>query len=206
MATIVSTLFMSLDGVVEIDPAWHFPYFDERMGAAVGEDYEGVDALLLGRVTYDSFAGAWPDREAAGGEDATFAKQLGDTRKVVATRGDRDLGWRHVETVRGDLAGAVKALASEPGIEKILVAGSISVVRQLLAAGLLDELRLLVHPVAARHGERLFDEGEPIYPLRLLRSEAFPTGVVRLVYATGELPPAKGDDDVTGEVPGADER
>lgn len=150
MATIVSTLFMSLDGVVEIDPAWHFPYFDEHMGAAVGENYEGVDALLLGRVTYDSFAGAWPDREAAGGEDAAFAAQLGDTRKVVATRGEQDLGWRNVEAVHGDLAEAVTALGAEPGIGKILVAGSISVVRQLLAAGLLDELRLLVHPIAAR--------------------------------------------------------
>jgi dihydrofolate reductase len=203
MATIVSTLFISLDGVVEIDPAWHFPYFDEHMGAAVGEDYEDVDVLLLGRVTYDSFAGAWPEREAAGGEDATFAAQLGDTRKVVATRGTHDLGWRNAEPVRGDLLEAVTALSSEPGVGKILVPGSISVVRQLLAGGLLDELRLLVHPVAARHGERLFDEGEPVYPMRLLRSEAFPTGVIRLVYAPGELPAAQGYDDVTDKVPGA---
>jgi dihydrofolate reductase len=203
MTTIVSSLFMSLDGVVEIDPAWHFPYFDEHMGTAVGEDYAGVDVMLLGRVTYDSFAGAWPEREAAGGEDATFAAQLGDTRKVVATRRGGDLGWRNVEPVRGDLVEAVRALSSEPGVGKVLVAGSISVVRQLLAAGLLDELRLLVHPVAARHGERLFDEGEPIYPLRLLRSEIFPTGVVRLVYAPGELPGTQTYDDVTDKVPGA---
>ncbi|WP_448062388.1 dihydrofolate reductase family protein [Cellulomonas hominis] len=203
MATIVSTLFISLDGVVEIDPAWHFPYFDAHMGAAVGEDYEDVDVLLLGRGTYDSFAGAWPDREAAGGEDATFAAQLGDTRKVVATRGDQDLGWRNAEKLRGDLVQAVSAIAAEPGVGKILVPGSISVVRQLLAAGLLDELRLLVHPVAARHGMRLFDEGEPIYPLRLLRSEIFPTGVVRLVYAPGEVPGAQAYEDVTDKVPGA---
>ncbi|HEY0188467.1 MAG TPA: dihydrofolate reductase family protein [Cellulomonas sp.] len=204
MATIVSTLFSSLDGVVEIDPAWHFPYFDEHMGAAVGEDYQDVDVLLLGRVTYESFAGAWPGREAAGGEDATFAARLGDTRKVVATRTVQELGWRNAEPVRGDLLDAVRALSAEPGVRRILVPGSISVVRQLLAAGLLDELRLLVHPVAARRGERLFDDGEPIYPLRLLRSEAFPTGVLRLVYAPGELPPAAGYPDVTDRVPGAD--
>lgn len=204
MATIVSTLFISLDGVVEIDPAWHFPYFDEHMGAAVGEDYAGVDALLLGRVTYDSFAGAWPERETAGGEDATFAAELGDLRKLVATRGEADLGWRNAERVHGDLVEAITALKAEPGVGKILVAGSISVVRQLLAAGLLDELRLLVHPVAARTGERLFDEGEPIYPLRLLRSEIFPTGVVRLIYAPSELPGAQGYDDVKDKVPGAE--
>jgi dihydrofolate reductase len=188
MATIVSTLFISLDGVAEIDPAWHFPYFDAHMGAAVGEDYEGTDVLLIGRVTYDSFAGAWPGRETAGEDDATFAVQLGDTRKVVVTRGTGDLGWRNAERLDGDLVEAVTALRDQPGVGKVLVPGSLSVVRQLLAAGLLDELRLLVHPVAARHGQRLFDEGEPVYPLRLLRSEVYPTGVVRLVYAPSELP------------------
>lgn len=186
MATIVSTLFIALDGVAEIDPEWHFPYFDDHMGNAVGEDYEDVDVLLLGRVTYDSFAGAWPDREAAGGEDAEFAAQLGDVRKVVATRGTGDLGWRNVERVRGDLVEAVTDLKADPQVGKVLVAGSISVVRQLLAAGLVDELRLFVHPVAARRGMRLFDEGESVVPLRLLRSEAFPTGVLRLVYAPAE--------------------
>ncbi|GAA3809939.1 dihydrofolate reductase family protein [Cellulomonas soli] len=203
MATIVSTLFISLDGVVEIDPAWHFPYFDEHMGAAVTEDYEGADVLLLGRVTYDSFAGAWPERESAGGVDAPFAATLGDTRKVVATRGHQELGWRNAERLHGDLVEAVTTLAAEPGLNKILVPGSISLVRQLLAAGVLDELRLLVHPVAARKGERLFDEGEPIYPLHLLRSEIFPTGVVRLVYAPSELPSAATYEDVTDKVPGA---
>jgi dihydrofolate reductase len=201
MATIVSTLFISLDGVVEIDPAWHFPYFDANMGAAVGDDYSDIDALLIGRVTYDSFAGAWPGREEAGGEDAAYAASLGDVRKIVVTRGSQDLGWRNAEKLDGDLVDVAAALKAGEG--KILVPGSISVVRQLLAAGLLDELRLLVHPVAARKGERLFDEGEPIYPLTLLRSEVFPTGVVRLIYAPSQLPTAQGYEDVTDKVPGA---
>ncbi|MET4224702.1 dihydrofolate reductase family protein [Oerskovia enterophila] len=202
MAKLVSTLFSSLDGVVEIDPTWHFPYFDEHMGAAVDEDYTGVDTLLLGRVTYDSFAGAWPGREEAGEEDAVFAKRLGDLRKVVVTRGDADLGWRNVERIDGDLVEAVTTLKETPGIAKVLVAGSISVVRQLLAAGLVDELSLLVHPVAARKGERLFDEGDTIYPLRLLRSEVFPTGVVHLVYGPSELPGSEGYDEAKEHVPG----
>lgn len=204
MATLVSTLFISLDGVVEVDPEWHFPYFDDHMGAAVDEDYRDVDVLLLGRVTYDSFAGAWPGREAAGEEDAAYAKQLGDTRKVVATRGTHDLGWRNAERLDGDLVEAVTALKAVPGARRILVPGSISVVRQLLAAGLLDELRLLVHPVAARRGERLFDEGEPRYPLTLLRSEVYPTGVVRLVYAPAEAPADAAYEDVRDKVPSAD--
>ncbi len=189
MTTIVSTLFIALDGVAEIDPAWHFPYFDEHMGAAVTEDYAGTDVLLLGRVTYDSFAGAWPDRESAGEMDAPMAKQLGDLRKVVATRGAQDLGWRNAERT-SDVLATVKDLRAQPGVEKVLVAGSISIVRQLLAAGELDELHLLVHPVAARHGRRLFSDEDAPQPLTLLSSAAFPTGVVRLVYSPSEFPNA----------------
>ena len=189
MTTIISTLFIALDGVAEIDPAWHFPYFDENMGAAVTEDYAGTDVLLLGRVTYDSFAGAWPERESAGEVDAPMAKQLGDLRKVVATRGSQDLGWRNAERT-SDVLATVKELRQQPGVEKVLVAGSISIVQQLLAAGELDELHLLVHPVAAQHGRRLFTDDAEAQPLTLLSSAVFPTGVVRLVYSPSELPNA----------------
>ncbi|MBO3089823.1 dihydrofolate reductase family protein [Cellulomonas dongxiuzhuiae] len=202
MATVVSTLFISLDGVAEIDPAWHFPYFDEEMGAAVGEDYEDVDVLVLGRVTYDSFAGAWPERETAGGEDAAFAAQLGDVRKLVATRGDHDLGWRNVERTP-DVVAAVRALREDATVGKVLVAGSISVVRQLLDADLLDELRLFVHPVAARTGERLFAEADTFRPFALLRSQALPRGVLRVVYAPAALPGEATYDDAKEHLPEA---
>ncbi|HEY3547138.1 MAG TPA: dihydrofolate reductase family protein [Propionicimonas sp.] len=202
MTTIISTLFISLDGVAEVDPAWHFPYFDDNMGAAVNEDYEDTDVLVLGRVTYDSFAGAWPDRETAGEADAPFARRLGEMRKVVATRGAQDLGWRNVERT-DDVVATVKELRDEPGVERVLVAGSLSVVRQLLAAGQLDELRLLVHPVAAGHGERLFDDAEAPQPMTLLRSAVFPTGVVRLIYAPSGFPNSATYDDVRGRTPDA---
>ena len=186
MARVISTLFVSADGVAEIDPAWHFPYFDETMGRAVSDDYETADVLLLGRVTYDSFAGAWPDREAAGEEDAGFARQLGDVRKVVATHQPLTVSWRNTEPLEGDLVEAVTQLKGDPSVRGILIPGSISVVQQLLAAGLVDELRLFVHPVAARHGRRLFDDGDAAYHLRLLTSEVYPTGVIRVVYAPAE--------------------
>lgn len=204
MATVVSTLFISLDGVAEVDPEWHFPYFDEAMGNAVAQDYAGTDALVLGRVTYDSFAGAWPERETAGGVDANFAAELGDLRKIVATRGTQDLGWRNAER-SDDIVATVAALRDEEGMGKVLVAGSLSVVRQLLAAGCLDELRLLVHPVAAGRGEHLFDPSGPIQPLILLRSAVFPTGVVQLIYTPSELPSRAGYEDVADHVPGADQ-
>ncbi|MGD9986197.1 dihydrofolate reductase family protein [Pseudonocardia sp.] len=203
MATIVSTLFISLDGVAEIGADWHFPYFDENMGRAVSEDYEGADTLLLGRVTYDSFAGAWPEREAAGGADAGFAASLGDRRKIVVSRQPLEFTWRNSELVDGDLLDAVAALRADDTLGRVLVAGSISVVRQLLAAGLLDELRLLVHPVAARAGKRLFDEGDERRHLRLLSSEVLPTGVVRLRYAPSSAPGAADYDDVAAVGPEA---
>ncbi len=187
MTSIIATIFLSLDGVAEIDPSWHFPYFDANMGAAVSDDYADVDVLLLGRVTYDSFAGAWPEREAAGEADAAFAKQLGDLRKVVVTRSNRDLGWRSVEPA-ADLLDRVRELRAEPGVKKVLVAGSISVVRGLIEAGELDELRLLIHPVLAGTGRRLFAADAGLRTLRLVKSEVFDTSVVRLIYSPAPLP------------------
>jgi dihydrofolate reductase len=83
MRKITAGLFISLDGVVENPQDWHFPYFNDEMGAAVDATLSAADTVLFGRKTYDSFAGAWPEREVAGGEDAGFAKALGDARKIV---------------------------------------------------------------------------------------------------------------------------
>ena len=192
MRKIIAGLFISLDGVVEAPDQWHFPYFNDEMGAAVTATLGAADTLLLGRTTYDSFAGAWPGREAAGGEDAAFAKTLGDTRKIVVSRQRLEFTWRNSEQLAGDLVAAVTALKQEPGDRAIGLSGSVSVVRQLLAAGLLDELHLLVHPIAVRKGQRLFDEGETPIPLKLLASETFETGVLNLVYAPAAAAGAAG--------------
>ncbi|MFJ6198086.1 dihydrofolate reductase family protein [Micromonospora sp. NPDC092111] len=201
MAKVISTLFISADGVAEIDPDWHLPYFDEHMGRAVGEDYDTADVLLIGRETYDSFAGAWPDREAAGGDDAPFAKQLGDVRKVVVSRQPLEFSWRNSELVEGDLLDAVASLKADGRVRGILIPGSISVVRQLLAVGLVDELRLLVHPVAARKGRRLFDDGDTPYHLTMMATEVFPTGVIRVIYAPTAAPSRVGYDEAKEQVP-----
>jgi dihydrofolate reductase len=185
MRKITAGLFSSLDGVVEAPDQWHFPYFNEEMGAAVGATLGAADTVLFGRKTYDSFAGAWPERETAGGEDAGFAKALGDARKIVLSNQKLEFTWRNSEQLEGDLVEAVTALKNKPG-GNIALSGSVSVVRQLLAAGLLDELHLLVHPIAVRKGMRLFDEGETPIPLRLISSETFKTGVVNLVYGPAE--------------------
>jgi dihydrofolate reductase len=182
MRKIVAGLFISLDGVVEEPGDWHFPYFNDEMGAAVTATLGAADIVLFGRRTYDSFAGAWQEREAAGEEDAEMARALGDVRKIVVSNQPLEFTWRNSEQLEGDLVETVTALKNEPGEGTIGLSGSVSVVRQLLAAGLLDELHLLVHPIAVRRGMRLFDEGETPIPLTLLSSETFKTGVLNLVY------------------------
>ena len=186
MRKITAGLFISLDGVVEAPDQWHFPYFNDEMGAAVDATLGAADTMIFGRKTYDSFAGAWPEREAAGEEDAPFAKALGDARKIVVSNQQLEFSWRNSEQLRGDLVETVTALKNEPGDGTIGMSGSISVVRQLLAPGLVDELHLLVHPIAVRKGMRLFDEGEAPIPLTLISSQTFETGVLNLVYAPAE--------------------
>src|SRR5205823_4879465 len=176
MATITASLFTALDGVV--DPGvgnWHFPYFNEEMGKAVDGTHD-ADVMLFGRVTYDSFAGAWPVREAAGGEDAGFARRLGTMRKIVASRSPLAFTWPNSEQLQGDLVEAVTVLKKDLAIRRIALSGSVSVVRQLLDAGLLDELHLFVHPATAGSGLRLFEDGGPARHLRLISSQAFSTG------------------------------
>jgi dihydrofolate reductase len=194
MRKITAGLFISLDGVIENPQDWHFPYFNDEMGAAVSATLGVADTVLFGRKTYDSFAGAWPERERAGEEDAGIAKALGDARKIVVSNRQLAFTWRNSEQLSGDLVEAVTALKNEPGDTNIAMSGSVSVVRQLLAAGLLDELHLLVHPIAIRTGKRLFDEGETPIPLTLISSETFRTGVLNLVYG-----PAESTGDATNE-------
>jgi dihydrofolate reductase len=185
MRKINAGMFISVDGVVEDPHLWHFPYFNDEMGAAVTKTLGASDTILLGRKTYDSFAGAWPERETAGGDDAAMAKALGDARKIVVSNQNLELTWRNSEQLKGDLVEVVTALKHEPGESNIGMSGSVSIVRQLMAAGLLDELNLLVHPIAVRNGMRLFDDGETI-PLTLLSSETFKTGVLNLTYGPAE--------------------
>ena len=201
MATIRASLFTALDGVV--DPGvgnWHFPYFSDEMGEAVDGTHD-ADIMLFGRVTYDSFAGAWPEREAAGEEDAAFAKRLGDMRKIVASRSPLEFSWRNSERLQGDLVESVASLKNDPAIRRIALSGSVSVVRQLFDAGLLDELHLFVHPATAGSGLKLFEEGGPARNLKLISAQPFDSGVVYLVYAPDPNPPTGSYGDAKENLP-----
>ncbi|WP_433235033.1 dihydrofolate reductase family protein [Streptosporangium sp. CA-135522] len=167
--------FISLNGVVEAPEEWNFPYFNDEMGAAYGEMMAEADTLLLGRVTYESFAAVWPE------QNDEMADQLNGIRKLVASTTLKEAGWQNSAVIDGDVVTAVKELKEQPG-KNITVTGSITLTQTLLRAGLVDEMRLLVHPIVVGTGRRLFPDGPTQVPLVLTRSVTFDTGVLDLTY------------------------
>ena len=180
---IVSTFFISLDGVVESPDKWHFPYFDDDMGASVDADNQRTTAYLMGRVLYEEWAGHWPQ---VNDPDDAYARMINTVPKSVVSTTLTNPTWNNTSVISGDVAAGVRDLKAETD-GTIGMFGSATTVRWLLAEGLLDELHLLVHPIAVGSGQRLFD-GTPTHPLNLVQHEVLKSGVLDLRYAPGELP------------------
>jgi dihydrofolate reductase len=176
---IKAAFFISLDGVVESPDKWHFPYFNDEMGAAVGKAVEEADALLMGRVNYEEWAAFWPNQtdEATGG----FASIMNNRSKYVVSTTLDEVGWQNSTLLGGDITESVPKLKEQPG-KDIAISGSATLVRSLLDANLLDELQLMVHPIVVGSGARLFEPDGPQTPLELVDSQTFGTGVVYLTY------------------------
>ncbi len=176
MGKIVSNFFISLDGVVESPDKWHFPYFNDEMGAVIGRGMETAGAFLMGRVLYEEWASYWPNQE-----DDEFASFINNIPKYVVTNTLEEATWNNTTVVSGDVGAQLRQIKEEtPG--DIQISGSATLVRWLLANDLLDELALLVHPIAVGGGQRLFED-TPTYPLHLLHHEVLETGVLHLRYA-----------------------
>ena len=175
MGFLKSGLFISLDGVIEAPETWHFPYFNDEMGAAVGQLMAESDATLLGRTTYEAFAGYWPQADPADEMTAT----MNGARKYVVSNTLTEATWQNSSIVSGDVAAALTELKQDVGLS---TTGSASLVRWLLEQGLVDELHLLVHPIVVGHGKKLFTDGQTV-PLQLRSATTFQTGVLHLVYA-----------------------
>jgi dihydrofolate reductase len=178
MRKLSSSFFISLDGVVEAPDKWHFPYFNEEMGASVGEAIGATDSLLLGRRNYEEWAAFWPNQDPA---SDPFVSLMNDMPKYVASTTLATVEWQNSTLLEGDLAGAVNELKAKPG-KNIGMSGSATLVRSLLEQGLLDELRLLVHPLVVGEGAKLFPDGSPPVSLELADSKTFSTGVLDLTY------------------------
>jgi dihydrofolate reductase len=186
MGRIVSSFFISLDGVVEAPDQWHFPYWSDEMGAVVTRGAADGDAFLMGRVLYEEWAGYWPGQlrtEPAAAREAAddFARFINDIPKYVVSNTLPEASWNNTTLLSGDVAPQVKAL-KDGTAGNIQMSGSATTVRWLLAEGLLDQLDLLVHPIAVGRGQRLFED-TPTHPLELVRHEALPAGVLWLSYA-----------------------
>ncbi|MEV0589901.1 dihydrofolate reductase family protein [Nonomuraea cavernae] len=177
MSKIVSQLFVSVDGVVEAPERWHFPYHDDQMAAAVAEQLDGADTLLLGRRTYEVFASSWPGR----GGEVPFADRINSMRKLVASTTLTSPEWHNSTVIRGEVSAELAALKRDRD-GHITVSGSLTLVRSLLRDDVLDELQLLVHPIVVGGGERLFPHDGDRMPLRLVHSATFSSGVLQLTY------------------------
>jgi dihydrofolate reductase len=178
---IVAGLFISLDGVIEAPHEWHFPYFNDEMGEAVGSQMAAADTMLLGRVTWQGFADYWPHQDPA---ENDFANQMNNTPKIVVSSTlDNVDAWQNSTLIKDGVAEELTRIKQQPG-KDIGITGSSVLIRSLLREGLLDELRLLVHPIVVGGGkQRLFPEGYEQTPLKLVDSKTFSSGVLYLTYA-----------------------
>ena len=203
MGQLIVTEFVTLDGVAQAPGGpdedrdsgfahggWQAPLLDEVGGAQIRAAYEGTDALLLGRRTYEIFAAYWPHQE--GGEDNEFAKLFNRIPKYVASLGRPDLSWAGSTQLGPDLAGAVRRIRDRH--EHVTVVGSLNLVQTLLHEKLFDRLDLWVHPVVLGVGKKVFDGGAVPTNLTLIEPPvAGPKGTVCLRYGLTDGTPQTGD-------------
>jgi dihydrofolate reductase len=186
MGKIVVTEFISLDGVIE-DPGGSEDYRHGGWTFEIARGEEGdkfkldelweAEAQLLGRVTYEGFAAAWPKME----DEAGFAKKMNEMPKYVVSSTLERADWQNTTVLSGAVADSVAALRDEvDGV--VLVAGSATLVRSLIENDLVDELRLMVFPVLLGEGKRLFPEGEAKRPLKLVEAKTVGDGVSLVRY------------------------
>jgi dihydrofolate reductase len=196
MRKIVVSEFVTLDGVME-DPIWTIPFNTDEQNQYKFEELQSCDALLLGRVTYQGFAAAWPKM----GETNTvennirdfsipegFADRMNNYPKYVAskTKTEQDMKWNS-SLIKGNIADEVLKLKQQPG-RNILVLGSCELVNTLMQYDLVDEYRIMVFPVVLGSGKRLFKDNTEMKTLKLVDTKTFRSGAVELTYQ-----PAKKD-------------
>jgi dihydrofolate reductase len=178
---LIVTENVTLEGVVEASEGWFTPYQGDDIGAVNRAHMAAADAVLLGRVTYEEFAGFWPLQTA---DTTGVTDYLNRTAKYVVSSSLTKADWQNTTILRGPIAEEIAALKRLPG-KDIVATGSITLVRALLRAGLVDVYRLFIHPLVLGRGRRIFGDGFD-RPLRLAETQTFQSGVVLLTYRTAE--------------------
>ena len=174
MRKLIAAIYLTLDGVME-HPAWTAPYFNDELGAVQHELMSSSDTLLLGRVTYEAFAQAWPNMP-----DAPGADRMNSIPKYVASTTLTATTW-NATLLEGDVAAAVAALKQQSGRD-LLLYGSGALANTLRQHDLIDEYRLMVFPVVLGKGQRFFHEGSGPTDLQLVDTQTTSTGVSILTY------------------------
>lgn len=172
-------MYVSLDGVVQ-DPAWTGPFWNDQLAGMQEQYLYSSGALVLGRVTYEGFAASWPGMEDSTGD---FGKKMNSMPKHVASRTLQEAEW-NATIMQGEVAAAVERLKDGDG-DDLLIYGSGDLVDELTRHRLIDEYRLMVHPVLVGSGKKLFDTIDETVPLRLEDVRTTDTGVAVLTYAFG---------------------
>lgn len=178
MRALTAGLFSSIDGVVEAPDTFQFDSFDDELGQMLGEVMGNTTTVLLGRVSYEEWAGYWPNAN-----DGGFELFINPVEKFVATRTIADpLAWQNSTVIEGDLESFVRDLKTGEGGD-IAVMGSLSVTRQLIQAGLIDRISLIVHPVLAGKGRHLFEPSDAPTRMELIETIRTSKGNVVNTYA-----------------------
>lgn len=178
MGRIVVHEFITLDGVIEA-PSWTFDYpFDPKMGEAIGAVMGASQAILLGRTTFEQFAPAWSSRTAEEDPGAPF---MNESPKYVVSASLRSAEWNNSTILGAYAADAIRPLKEQVDGD-IYVSGSGTLVRAMLADGLVDELHLFVFPLALGAGARLFPDGASATKFNLVGTDSYESGVVHLTY------------------------
>ncbi|MFO7320456.1 MAG: dihydrofolate reductase family protein [Chloroflexota bacterium] len=173
MRKLIVTEFLSLDGVME-NPVWSFPYWNDEIADFKREESIAGDALLLGRVTYEGFAAAWPQSKDEG------AEYFNSVRKYVVSTTLASADWNNSVLIRDNVVEEINNLKRQDG-GSIVVHGSGRLIQTLMQHDLVDEYRLLVYPLVLGKGQRLF-ESENKVRLKLVSARPFSSGAVGLVY------------------------
>ncbi|MGX6603801.1 dihydrofolate reductase family protein [Micromonosporaceae bacterium Da 78-11] len=178
MRKLINSTFITLDGVID-NPMWTMSYFDEQAGELAGTLTDAADALLMGRVTYDGMAAAWPTRDES--DPSTGAAYFNNVKKYVASTTLTDPAWNNTEVLQGDLVEAVTALKAQPG-KDILQYGYGSVTSQLVRAGLVDEVRFWIHPVLEGGASLTTPLKDVKASFELIDTKVFTSGVIVASY------------------------
>jgi dihydrofolate reductase len=174
---LVASEYVSIDGVMEEPGQWSFPFFNEEAAKFKHDELFASDALLLGRVTYEGFAKAWPTMEGTG----DFGERMNGLPKYVVSTTLAAAEWNNSRLIKDNVVEEIAQLKQQPGMD-ILLAGSGQLLQTLMQYDLVDEYRLMLHPIVLGSGKRLFPEGSERKKLQLIETKPFQSGIVILTY------------------------